>query len=152
MARRTPSKTKGHIGRSVYVSQFSMGQLDFERFDKILSAMDLWGARVWNDEEEAIRPFFALCKQFYKNIRHIVVKREKIDKVFEETKSKIDDMEMLQGRNATYKHLLPGIFDGLDEITNKIYEIKQWLGLGIEVQKKLSQKKKWERAMRISDD
>jgi hypothetical protein len=145
-------KRKDHKGRSVYRSQFSMGALDFERLHKILQAMDLYGAYVWNEEEEAIRPFFALCKQFYKNIRHMVIDKKGMDAKFKSVKIRITNIEMLRTQRKNYQFLLPEVFDGLDEISDKIYELKQWLGLGIEIEKVLSQKKKWERAMRISGD
>ena len=39
--------------------------------------------------------------------------------------------------------------DQIETLRQKVYELKQIVGLGIEVEKVLSMKKKWERAARI---
>lgn len=130
-----------------------MGQLDFERFHWILQQMDRYGAMVWNGEQEAIKPFFVYMKQFYKNIRFMIVNKEKMDKKFASVERKINNLETIRRRtNNPINYLLPPIVKELDDLSNDIYELKQWSGLGIEIQKVISRRKKWSRAVGLSGE
>lgn len=130
-----------------------MGQLDFERFHYLLQQMDRYGAMVWNGEQGAIKPFFVYMKQFYKNIRFMVVDKDNIDKKFESLEKKINNLETIKRRtNNPINYLLPPIVKELDYLSNTIYELKQWSGLGIEIQKVMSRRKKWARAVGLSGE
>lgn len=137
------------IGFAKYKSQFSMGGYDFERFHKILSEADKYGVLVWNGWDGAIKPYFSLLKQFYKNIRMIVGEREEIDKMCERLGNKIDLFVAYKNKGKNYGYILKDILKDLEKFSDKIYEMKQWCGLGIEINKVMSLKKRWEQAAGI---
>ena len=145
-------KTKKKKGRGVYRAQFSMGQQDYERLHAILMQIDFWGTRAWDRDEEAIRPLYSFLFQFYKNIRWLVLDKENMDKEFKIIYRLIINISTFKKRNFPYQYMLPDLFERLSLMTDKIYEIKQFVGLGMDIQKVLSQKKKWERALHISSD
>lgn len=142
-------ETKDKIGFTKYKSQFSMGGYDFQRFDRILSEADRFGVLVWNGSDYAIKPYFALLKQFYKNIRMIVAERADIDLMCERLGNKIDLFVAYKNKGKNYGYILKDILKDLEAFSDKIYEIKQWCGLGIEINKEMSLKKRWEQAAGI---
>ena len=123
-----------------------MGGYDFERYHKMLSEADKYGFMVWNGNHNAIKPYFSLLKQFYKNIRMIVIERKSVDLMCEKLSEKIDLFVAYKEKGKHYGYVLKDILKDLEIFSDKIYEIKQFIGLGIEINKEVSNKKKWETA------
>jgi DNA topoisomerase VI subunit B len=133
-------------GDNKYRSQFSMGGYDFERFHKILSEADRYGIMVWNGQDSAIKPFYSLLKQFYKNIRNIVVEKKEIDQMCIELERKIELYVTYKERGKNAGQILNYLLKDLEKFADKIYEIKQFSGLGMEITKDMSKKQRWERS------
>ena len=136
-------------GGAIYRSQFSMGQLDFERYDRILSAADEYGIRLENNDLGAIRPFYAVLKQFYRQIRFIVRDRVPTDELSARIETRLSSWEEERKMRRRTEHLVKPLLKDVRDFADKVYEMKQWVGLGIEVNKVLSRKQMWERAARI---
>jgi hypothetical protein len=140
-------------------SEFSMGQLDFERFHEMLQVLDKVAVRARMFESDSVIPFYSILKELYKNWRPIVfiTKRQKIDETFDIVEREIIEWRNAQARkfggaNSKMASFPIHILRKLEDIQTDILEIKQVIGLGIKVEKDLTQKKKWERALGVSHD
>ena len=140
------------VKRPVLKSQFSMGQLDFIRYDKLLSAADMYGVMVEDGNKDAIKPFFSCLNQFYRQIRWMTVKRQEADALKLRIKQNIRTMEDYEARGMDFSSVLANLRKDIELFANIVYELKQFCGLGINVEKVLSEKMKWERAARISNE
>jgi len=139
-------------GRTVYKSQFSMGLLDFERYDKLLKEADLHGVKLWTGDVNAIIPYFSALKQFYLQIRFIVVDKRGAEDLKFRIERYIANIEQLQARGGKTEYLIPRLKKDMEEFATMVYEIKQLVGLGIDVEKVMSAKKRWEASARLSHD
>lgn len=142
-------KEKVSEGRKKVRSTFSMGQLDFERYNKLFERADEYGMQVENQNINAIRPYFATLMQFYKQIRVIVLDRERLDFLSKSIKKQLNFMENQIRMGNPTAYLIARLMEDVDEFVDKIYETKQLIGLGIQTENVLSYKKKWDRAARI---
>jgi hypothetical protein len=138
-------------GTPTFKSIFSMGQLDMERYSKLLSAADLYGTRVWDGDIDAIKPFYSLLKQFYIQVRFLIKNQEKFETLKRGIESMIRNVESNRKRGNEYHYMIPRLLRTLEEFSLLVYEYKQIIGLGIEVEQKLSKKQMWERAARIGE-
>lgn len=143
---------KKHIGRSVFRSQFSMGMLDFERYHKLFSELDRELIFLETGDIESLTRAFSLLSQIYRNIRHLVIDQATVEALMTKARSNIDTFENEMTPTQMRKMLTKEIRDNIRALADKIYELKQLTGIGIETERVMSQKKKWERAMRISGD
>jgi len=142
-----------------FKSEFSMGQLDFERYHEMLMVMDRVASRARMFESDSIIPFYSILKELYKNWRPIVfeTKRKTIDASFEKVDKDIikwrnDQSRRFGNPNSPMASFPIEILKGLEDIQTDILEIKQVIGLGIRVEKDLTPKKRWERALGVSHD
>ena len=138
---------KKHKGKHVYTSQFSMGQLDFERFHEILKICDEYGMRYDAGERDAVVRYYAALRRFYVNIKSIVINTKEIDEKMEIVRKSIKRIAA-----ATNKSSMDNEFHNVEkmiaELEEIVYKTKQMTGLGIEVNRYMSEKKKWERAVK----
>jgi len=133
-----------------FKSEFSMGQLDFERYHRLLTAMDWYAVECRRFNQDAVVRLYSVLKQIYYNFRSIIfeTKRKELEKKF-----KIIEGEIIQRGMAGFKFTFSmKIFRLLEEIMADLLEIKQIIGLGIEVRPEVSKKQRWERALRIGDE
>jgi len=126
------------IMKSRFKAEFSMGQLDYERYHNMLQAADMYAIRCRNFENSFVLPFYAVLKQLYANFRPIIFETKKKD--FEE-RFKLVEKEINRRQVAGSKLNFPlQIFRILEEIHFDLLEIKQLIGLGIEVRKEMAKK------------
>jgi len=127
-----------------------MGQYDFERYHELMQTIDVLAIKCRMGEMRHMNALYAAVKQFYLNIRAIDHKKVDDDKMFEEF-----DTELRQFLNAedvnspNYGIRYSILMDKMEEILKRMFELKQWAGLGIEVQKVMRKSKQWKRAMGI---
>jgi len=141
-----------HKGRAVFRSQFSMGMLDFERYHKLFSELDRELIFLETGDVESLTRAFSLLSQIYRNIRHLVIDQKTVETLLKKARSNIDTLENESTPTQMRRLLTREIQDNIRALADKIYELKQMTGIGIETERVMSQKKKWERAMRISGD
>jgi len=131
-------------------SQFSMGMQDFERYTKLLGMADEYGVQLWNGDISAITPYFSALKQFYIQIRLLIRDKVKMDDLKKSIENQINYIENDMKRGTRAEHLLPRLRKDMEAFATRLYELKNLIGMGIEIEKPLSTKKKWERAGKIS--
>jgi hypothetical protein len=117
-------------------SEFSMGQYDFIRYDKILTTMDQLAIEVGMMNVDALKGFHAVLWELYKNFRPIIIdaKRTDYEKRFREIKGKINqEISRSRGLEEDSGELTVSdeIIDELDNLQMDLLEIKQLIGLGI---------------------
>jgi hypothetical protein len=127
-----------------YKAEFNMAVADLERLSNILASIDevAWKVRV--GELDLCKHYYSLLYQFYANIARFVFPhvRKDISKTFKMIEGILDDkevrIEIKKGKHSAFKtqkipiHALPVI---LDDLYLRLNEIRQFLGLGIPVQK-----------------
>ena len=133
-------------------SQYSMGMLDFERYHKLFSELDRELIFLETGDVESLTRSFSLLSQIYRNIRNLVIDQEAVEIMVKKARNNIDAFESETTPTRMKKLLVMEIRNNIRELADKIYELKQVTGIGIETERVMSQKKKWERAMRISGD
>ncbi len=144
--------------KAIFKSSFSMGQYDFERFDKLLSAMDAFAVRVAIHDHTALVPLYSILWELYKNFRSIIFEpqRKKYEDKFKLVKSMIDNYS--SANSELRKHGMNpvsaenSILRILDELQMDLLDIKQIIGLGLQVDKQEAFKTKIQRALGVSDD
>lgn len=153
MERETKQNEKPkHKGRPVFRSQFSMGMLDFERYHKLFSELDRELIFLETGDVESLTRSFSLLSQIYRNIRHLVIDQATVEALMKKARSNIDTFESRHAPPRMRKLLTKEIRNNIRALADSIYYLKQVTGIGIETERVMSQKKKWERAMRISGD
>lgn len=132
-----------------------MGQYDFERYDSLLQGMDKYACRVALGDSNALKPLYSLLWELYKNFSPIVLEHEHkkyLDK-FQHLRQLIDSNVTANNQLAALGKSSPGIsqniIDLMDELQMEILKIKQFIGLGITVEKKESHKTKLARALGV---
>jgi len=138
-----------------FVSEFSMGSLDFERYNEWLRHCEKWSALINSTDIpnlEMIQNYFAGLNVLWKSWRPIVsVPKtiEQIDKSIENTRKlkRLWEDNLKSGLPHT-KAKIREIVDKLDAIHTKLMEIKQLVGLGIVIKRNLDTKQKIRAGMR----
>jgi len=147
MVEPIPEVTKQ--GRQKFVSQFSMGQYDFERYNEIFKKADEAGTQVWLGNNSAIKLYYAPLYQFYIQIKNIILDREMLEDLSKIIEKDIKTIDGLASQGSEYSQVIPRLKNNIKIWAEKLYDIKQKIGLGIELNKILSEKQKWARAMRV---
>jgi len=138
-----------------FVSEFSMGQLDFERYNDWLKNIEKYSAEI-NSVDcpsiELVQAYFACVNVLWKNWRPIVAVPSKIieiDDAIEECRRLKRYWE--DSKRQSVPISLPRIrqiIDSLDAVHTKLMETKQMVGLGIVVRKNMNTKEKIRAGMR----
>jgi len=132
-----------------FVSEFSMGSLDFERYNEWLKFIEHWSAQInstSNPTLEMVQHLFAGLVNLYDSWRPIIVSttiRDKLDQKFKEIEKQKRTWENLYKSNIPINpKLIFEVVNKLGEIKRELMEIKQVIGLGIVVKKVLTTKQK----------
>ncbi len=141
-----------------FVSEFSMGQYDFERYNYWLKNTEKFSAEINSTDNpslELIQNYFACLNVLWKSWRPIVASPDKVEEL---------DRAIAECRNLkrfwedSKKASIPvsifkirQIVDALDAIHTKLMETKQLIGLGIVVRKNIDVKEKIKMGMRKTD-
>ena len=132
-----------------FQSEFSMGELDFQRFDLWLGRAELSSATINSCEVpnlEQVQRYFSELNILYKSWRSLIsstdIKKELDDKIDEAKHQKRIWEQSITSGNPTNKIVIFNITDLLDSIHTKLLDIKQIIGLGIVVKKVMSPKEK----------
>jgi len=142
-----------------FVSEFSMGELDFRRYDKWLERTELSSAAINSTEIpnlDMVQRYFSELNVLYKSWRPLI----SIPKVTEELDSAMNQAKKLKRTwESSNKSGLPNnkiqilsLVDLLDSIHTKLLYIKQVVGLGIIVKRNLSTAQKIKRGVRGDRD
>ena len=146
-------KTKKYNPR--FKAEFSMGLSDYERFEEILKALDTLAVRVRppHIDLNCITPYYSSLKQLYINLRAIMSDeiKDRFDKFFKDLQEQmisfsnsISQSMLRKGINIPTK-----LLTDLEKAHINLLEIKQFSGLGINIQKVEGWKEKMKRALSI---
>lgn len=140
-----------------FVSEFSMGSLDFERYNDWLKHCERWSAEINSTDNpslDMVQNYFAGLNVLWKSWRPIVSVPSKVEEI---------DNAIKEGRKLkrfwedSFKNNVPislikrrELIDLLDAIHTKLMETKQLVGLGIVVKKNLDTRGKIRAGMRRS--
>lgn len=134
-------------------SKFSMGELDFIRFDKMLTQADELAHQTRVKDSESLAPYYSILKQIYINFRPIIfqTQRKKFDECFERAEQQIETWRAQRGWRRADKDLPFGNEIGklLERLHIELLDIKQITGLGIAVTKEVAEKLKMKRVMGV---
>ena len=138
-----------------YTSEFSMGMLDFIRYNKWLEYIEHWSASINSTIKptlEMIQHYFAGLNVLWKLWRPIVsipkVATE-IDDAIEEAKKRKRVWERLENSSQQVNPVLINkLVDILDSVHTRLMYIKQVVGLGIVVKKNFSASERIKKGMR----
>lgn len=132
-----------------------MGVYDFERYDDLLKGMDKYACLVAVGDSSALKPLYSILWELYKNFRPIILEavREKYEEQFKQLKKLIDTNasanNQLTSLNRNPMPISEDIIDLMDKLQMDILVIKQFIGLGINVDKQESHKTKLARALGV---
>jgi len=106
---------------------------------------------------EALLPFYAILWELYKNFRPILFDsvRVKFDKGFRKLETDVyEEYNRIVAARNDRRLINPSmeLIRKLDDMQIKLLEIRQIIGLGIQVYKEETLKKKLERALGVSHD
>ena len=132
-----------------FKSEFSMGELDFNRYNDWLNKSDYSSAGINSCEIptlEQVQKYFSEINVLYKNWRCLISSVEiknKLDAAIKLARHKKRGWESSIAQGIEFnKFAIYGLIDLLDEIHTEILDIKQIIGLGIVVKKQLSMREK----------
>lgn len=146
---------QGQHNKALFKSEYSMGQYDFIRLDKILTLMDEYAIQVQLFNPDSLLLFYGILWELYKNFRSILFEsiRTKFEKQFSQIRKDVYDevsrLNSLRNKGVVMPVISISIMDELDKIQMDLLEIRQIIGLGITVEKIESMKTKLERAMGV---
>jgi len=132
-----------------FKSEYSMGELDFQRFNRWLERADLSSAIINSCEIptlEMVQRFFAELNVLYNNWRALIAIPKIIDELdvaITEAKrqKRVWESAIVSGVEMN-KVVIFNLIDSLDKIHKKLLDIKQKIGLGIVVKRIMSTKQK----------
>lgn len=135
--------------RPKFRSEFSMGELDFKRYDKWLDRGDISSAGINSTTIptlQQVQNYFAELNVLYKNWKGLIsnpIKSKEIeDKIKRAKQQKRTWESSLETGQEMNKYVIYSLIDLLDEIHTSILEVKQVIGLGIVVKRVLSASEK----------
>lgn len=125
-----------------------MGELDFNRFDLILRAMDTLALSCGSQDPYAVKPYLNALKIFYRYLRPILYDsvKNRLDMDFEDLKREIEGWLLV---DKGYTRFPRNTYDKLDKLHTTLLEIRQIVGLGIVVRSQESLKKRLERGLGV---
>lgn len=128
-----------------FTSEFSMGQFDFARLDKTLTQVDYLSGLVTSTalpSLEMMQQFFAQLKNLYDNFRPIISNgsvTKELDLVVKEGKARKRQWENSQRTNTPLNPVkITDFVDLLDAFKTRLYDLKQVIGLGIQVRRNMT--------------
>lgn len=141
--------------RPKFLSEFSMGQLDFNRYDKTLTELDAISAAVNSYHVptlELMQQFLAHLINLYDNWRPLIsigTVADELDNLIKEGISKKRVWERLQRQNVQMneKRILEFV-DLCNKIKRRLLQIKQVVGLGIVVRKNMTPSERIKKGIR----
>lgn len=153
------SLSKNSTYRPKFYSEYSMGSLDFERFNYWIKEADMWNAKInakLVPELAEIQGFFSALFVLFTNWKAIIALpqiQEEYMKLFEDAKK----MKRTWERNVKMgihvgDNVAIQLGDLLCHIHIKLMETKQIIGLGIAVKKNLSIQERIKKGVRGSKD
>jgi hypothetical protein len=132
-----------------FVSEYSMGQYDFDRYNQWLKYIEQWSSEINSTDIPTltmVQHLFSGLNVLWKNWRPIVAIPDVIKKVDDKIKESKHQKRVWENSNRNNSPLSEIIklklIDNLDEIYTKIMEIKQVIGLGIIVRKNMTTREK----------
>lgn len=135
--------------RPKFTSEYSMGELDFLRYNEWLKLTEHWSAMINSTAEpklEMIQGLFACLVNLYDSWRPIIAVpsvAKEIDDAIEDAKNLKRVWERSEGNGMPFSKIqVYRLVDKLNKIKTRIYEIKQVIGLGIVVRRNLSTQEK----------
>ena len=137
------------VFKPVFRSEFSMGELDFKRFDIWLRHIEHWSSLINSCDVptlEMVQNYFAGLNVLFKNWRPIIAVPRvttEIDNAIKECRirKRVLENNIIIGIPSS-KILMLKLVDNLDSIHTKLMDIKQVIGLGIIVRKNIGTKQK----------
>lgn len=132
-----------------FVSEYSMGSLDFERYNKWLEWIERYSAEIMstmNPTLDMIQHYFSGLNVLWKNWKAIVSSPTKISEINQKVKIALESKRIWE--NATKNNMpfakkkINELVDVLDDIHTKLMDLKQIIGLGIVVKKNMSTQEK----------
>lgn len=142
-----------------FTSEFSMGQFDFARLDKTLTQVDYLSALITSTDIptlEMMQQFLAQLKNLYDNFRPImgnaIIKGE-LDAVVKDAKLRKRKWEdsVRSGIPMNRRQILDFV-DLLDAFKTRLYDIRQVIGLGIQVRRNMTIAEKIKRGVHGHSD
>lgn len=123
-----------------YRSQYAMDIWDKERINEILKAMNDYAIRVRMFDVEAVIPFIAILRELFAQFKPIMPKevKDQLEKEFKEIEIKGREEVNSLKVNAFYgrqQQLSEKLINQLNELQDKLLQIRQIIGLGIWVEK-----------------
>ena len=135
--------------RPKFTSQYSMGELDFLRYNEWLKLTEHWSAMInstANPTLEMTQNLFACLVNIYDSWRPIIAVpsvAKEIDNKIDEAKKKKRMWERANESGMPFnRNNVMNLVDLLNSIKTKLYDIKQIIGLGIIVKRNLSIREK----------
>lgn len=142
-----------------FLSEYSMGELDFRRFDDWLKWIEKYSGEINSSHIPDLLPcqhYFAGLNVLYKQWRPIMAipaVQKELDQAIETAKGLKRTWERNKKNNVPFSEVkILEFVDVLDKIHTKLMEIKQVIGLGIVVKRNLSTKEKIKRGVRGDRD
>lgn len=134
-----------HSWKPKFTSEFSMGQFDFARLDKTLTQVDYLSGLITSTDIpslEMMQQFLAQLKNLYDNFRPIMsnanITRE-LDSVVKDAKLRKRKWEdaVKSGMPMNKRQILDFV-DLLDAFKTRLYDLRQTIGLGIQVKRNMT--------------
>lgn len=141
--------------RPKFQSEYSMGELDFMRYNETLKNIDLLSARVhstFTPELELMQNFFSELINLYDDFRPLIsngIIMKEFDDLIANGVIKKRKWERSMKANMPINKVI--IFEFVDlcrMLKTKLYSIKQVLGLGIQVKRMMTTAEKIKRGIR----
>ena len=142
-----------------FFSEYSMGALDFNRFDYWIREADKWGAII--DSKDIpdlyeVQQYFAAINCLFRNWKAIIalkqIQEEYMIKIGEARSMKRIWEDNYKIGNPMNKKFILKLTDLLGEIHTKLMETKQIIGLGIAVKRSMSIQERIKRGVRGHKD
>jgi len=139
-------------------AEFSMGQLDYERYDAILRKLNYVAVQCRAGRKSFVFPFYALLKELWIIFQSTgTVYQTEIEAV----KVNWDELETMmkferRKESIMPSHLKQGYFpfksvEKIEELYVRLMEIKQMIGLGIQIERTFTDKSLMKRGMGLDD-
>lgn len=146
----SPSAVSTSTAGPKFLSEYSMGQYDFERYHQLLIMADFLADQVLNKNVLAIKPFYAKLITLYSNFRALVYNKGKWE-VYKKDCEKLMN-EWGKKSFSEGKNLFPvTLANKLIEFWQELLLLKQIIGLGSVVRKNESLRTKLNRAAGVGD-
>ena len=134
----------------IYKAEYSMGQLDYNRYHQLLVAADELAIRVMMDEIQAIRQYASLLIQLYVNLKPLIYKNN--HEKWEEQRTEITDLLQHWKKEGGMQQKFPvRLKELLLKFHEDLLEIKQRVGLGVIMEREDSQSERLSKASGLEE-